>query len=146
MTPTPSVMVLDDDPDHATLVADIVRDAGYQVTSFNDPLKAAPALEKGTYDVLVTDLNMPGADGIELIERIKEHDPKLVIIVMTAFGSLQTGLRALRAGAMDYLTKPFEPKELRIRIERALESRARSQTLERVRREGDELLRRSRGG
>jgi DNA-binding NtrC family response regulator len=145
MTPTPSVLVLDDDHDHATLVADIVRDAGYAVTSLSDPLKADAALQKGSYDVLITDLRMPGLDGVELIERVKGRDPGIAIIAMTAFGSLQTGMRALRAGAMDYLAKPFEPKELRIRIERALESRARGMVIERLRREGDELLRRSRG-
>jgi two-component system response regulator HydG len=145
MTPTPSVLVIDDDPDHATLVADIVRDAGYVVTSLSDPLKADAALQKGSFDVLITDLRMPGIDGMELIERVKERDPRIAIIAMTAFGSLQTGMRALRAGAMDYLAKPFEPKELRIRIERALESRARGLVIERLRREGDELLRRSRG-
>ena len=145
MTPTPSVLVLDDDHDHATLVADIVRDAGYTVTSLSDPLKADAALQKGAYDVLITDLRMPGLDGVELIERVKGRDPGIAIIAMTAFGSLQTGMRALRAGAMDYLAKPFEPKELRIRIERALESRARGMVIERLRREGDELLRRSRG-
>lgn len=146
MTHTPSVLVLDDDADHATLVADIVRDAGYVVTSLHDPLRAAAMLEKGSFDVLITDLNMPGMDGMELITQVKARDSQIAIIVMTAFGSLQTGLRALRAGAMDYLAKPFEPKELRIRIERALEGRARSLVLERLRREGDELLRRSRGG
>lgn len=145
MTPTPSVLVLDDDFDHATLVADIVRDAGYSVTSLIDPLKADAALQKGAFDVLITDLRMPGLDGVELIERVKGRDPEIAIIAMTAFGSLQTGMRALRAGAMDYLAKPFEPKELRIRIERALESRARGMVIERLRREGDELLRRSRG-
>lgn len=145
MTPTPSVLVLDDDLDHAALVADIARDAGYAVTSFSDPLKADAALQKGAFDVLITDLRMPGLDGVELIERVKGRDPRIAIIAMTAFGSLQTGMRALRAGAMDYLAKPFEPKELRIRIERALESRARGMVIERLRREGDELLRRSRG-
>jgi two-component system, OmpR family, response regulator len=146
MTPTPSVLVLDDDPDHATLVADIARDAGYAVTSLCDPLKVTAALDKASFDVFITDLNMPGADGFEVIAQVKERDPQIAIVVMTAFGSLQTGLRALRAGAMDYLTKPFEPKELRIRIERALEGRARGLVLDRLRREGDELLRRSRGG
>lgn len=145
MTPTPRILVLDDDADHANLVADIVRDAGYVVTSLNDPQKVGAALEKQAFDVLITDLIMPGFYGIEIVEQIKERDPMIAIIVMTAFGSLQTGLRALRAGATDYLAKPFEPKELRIRIEHALESRARSLVIERLRQEGEDLLRRSRG-
>jgi two-component system response regulator HydG len=146
MKPTPSVLVLDDDRDHAMLVADIVRDARYEVTSLSDPQKALGALERRSFDVFITDLCMPGMDGIELIERVKVHDPRIAIIAMTGFGSLQTGMRALRAGATDYLAKPFEPKELRIRIEQVLESRAKNDVIDRLRQQANDFLKRSRDG
>ena len=105
------VLVVDDDHDNATFVADIATDAGLSATTAESGDAALKVLERGGFDLLVTDIRMSGMDGIQLIERVRGRDDRIAIIAITAFGSLQTGLRALKAGASDYLPKPFDPNE-----------------------------------
>ncbi len=130
-----NVLVVDDDVEMANLVADIARDQGYRATSVQAPALVVPMVEQEAFDLIVTDVRMPEIDGVELIERIKAFDPRIAIIAMTAFGSLDTAVRAVRAGAFDYLPKPFEPRELVLRMERALATRAMTLELSQLRSE-----------
>ena len=129
------VLVVDDDEEMGTLVADIARDQGYLSTSVTSPALVLPMLEERAFDLVVTDVRMPEIDGVELIERIRHHDPRVAIIAMTAFGSIETAVRAVRAGASDYLPKPFQPADMALRMERALERRAMALELTRLRSE-----------
>jgi DNA-binding NtrC family response regulator len=135
MTDAARVLVVDDDPDMAKVVADIARDHGHSTLITTAPVLALPMVEEHAIDLVITDVRMPGLDGVELIERLKAFDPRLVIIAMTAFGSLDTAVRAVRAGAFDYVTKPFQPKDMALRMERALERRAMTLELMRLRSE-----------
>jgi DNA-binding NtrC family response regulator len=135
MTSPANVLVVDDDADMGKVVADIARDHGYSTLITTAPVLALPMVEEHSIDLVITDVRMPELDGVELIERLKAFDPRLMIIAMTAFGSLDTAVRAIRAGAFDYVTKPFQPKDMAIRMERALASRAMTLELMRLRSE-----------
>jgi DNA-binding NtrC family response regulator len=135
MTERATVLVVDDDIELGKLVVDIVRGRGHAATSISAPTLALPLIEQQSFDLVITDVRMPGIDGVELIDRIKAYDPRISIIAITAFGSLDTAVRAVRAGAYDYLPKPFEPEDLALRVERALERRAMTLELSRLRTE-----------
>ncbi|WP_437712319.1 response regulator [Sorangium sp. So ce448] len=139
---SPSVLVVEDDDDLGRFVVDIAKDHGYQATHVADAMSGLGLLPSGDFDLLITDIRMPGMDGIELIARAKEQDPSLAIIAITAFGSVETGMRALRVGASDYLSKPFRSDELSSRMRRALERRARDIEHARLQRQVAEVLRR----
>jgi DNA-binding NtrC family response regulator len=130
-----NILVVDDDLECGKLVADIARDLGHSATSITVPALAMPMIEQDAIDLVVTDVRMPEIDGIELIAQIKQYDPKIAIIAITAFGSIDTAVRAVRAGAFDYLPKPFEPAEMALRMENALARRAMSVELSRLRSE-----------
>jgi DNA-binding NtrC family response regulator len=132
------VLVVDDDAALAQLVADIVADHGHRAVCAGGGEAALAELAASSIDLLVCDVRLPGIDGIELIGRAAAEDASLAIIAMTAFGSLDTALRAIRAGAHDYLAKPFEPADLALRVEMALARRAMSLELRELRRQRDE--------
>ncbi len=132
---TVRVLIVDDEAEMGKLCEDIARDLGHAPTSVTAAALALPLLEEQPFDLVITDVRMPGVDGIALIERIKAFDPRIPVIAMTAFGSIETAVRAVRAGAVDYLPKPFQPKEMAMRIERALERRVMSLELTRLRTE-----------
>jgi DNA-binding NtrC family response regulator len=133
--PRGHVLVVDDDEDLGQFIADIARDDGFEATSISNPLDALGRLEAGAFDLVVTDVRMPGMDGVELIGRIKAFDPRIAVIAITAFGSLETAVRAMRAGAYDYLPKPFQAQDLVLRMERAIERRALALEVTRLRTE-----------
>lgn len=132
------VLVVDDEPEMSKLVADIARKQGHTATGITEPALAMATLESEPFDLVVTDVRMPEIDGIQLITRIKHYDPKIAIIAITAFGSIDTAVRAMQAGAFDYLPKPFSPAEMALRIENALARRAMSVELSRLRSEVSE--------
>jgi DNA-binding NtrC family response regulator len=119
----PPILVVDDDADMCRFVGDLVEDAGRAVVLETDPVSALARVEAGRFDLVITDVRMVKLDGIELIRKVRQRDPEIAIIAMTAFGSIATAVQAVRAGAQDFLPKPFEPTEMTLRMERALEGR-----------------------
>jgi DNA-binding NtrC family response regulator len=117
------ILVVDDEVNARSALAELLREEGYAVEVAADGFKALPKLEEFEPDVLLTDLQMPGLDGIALMRKAHQQDPHLAVIVMTAFGAIQTAVSAMREGATDYLTKPLDLDELTISIERAIERR-----------------------
>jgi DNA-binding NtrC family response regulator len=107
-----SILIVDDE--------DSVRDSlnlwftedGYRVECAENAKKALSILESGSFDIILTDLKMPGMDGLELLRRIRALNKESIIIVMTAFASVDTAVKALKDGAFDYVTKPFDPDDL----------------------------------
>src|SRR6476660_423102 len=100
------ILVVDDEANARTALAELLRDEGYAVETAADGFKALPKLEEFVPDVVVTDLKMPGLTGLELMAKVRERDPSCLVIVMTAFGAIETAVQAMRQGAADYLTKP----------------------------------------
>jgi len=116
------ILVVDDEPNMLRLLRTILMDkTGYEVTTTNNPLEVSKLLQEKPYDVVVTDLKMPLVDGMDLIDIIKKIDVRLPIIIITAYGTLETAEEAVQKGAYDFITKPFRKETILITIRRALE-------------------------
>jgi two-component system response regulator HydG len=126
------IYIIDDDQSMCEfLQADLTR-RGADVTWSLSAESAVTDILNGDFDVVLTDLNMPGMNGIELCERISANRPDIPIIVLTAFGSLETAIAAIRAGAYDFVTKPVDSDLLSIVLERALKNRALEDHIKRL--------------
>jgi DNA-binding NtrC family response regulator len=114
------VLVVDDEPAARSALTELLREEGYTVRSAGDAYKALGQLEDFTPDVMITDVQMPGMSGIELMKRVRERAPGVGVIVMTAFASVENAVASMRAGADDYLSKPVHFPELCVVLERVL--------------------------
>jgi len=117
------ILVVDDEVNARTALLELLRDEGYSVEMAADGFKALGKMEEFAPDLVVTDLKMPGMDGIELLGRIRQSDADLPVIVMTAFGEGDIAAGAMRAGARHYLSKPVDVGELAVAVERELAAR-----------------------
>ena len=115
------VLVVDDKVEMAEMLADALRDEGYEAVTASSGRDALQRLERGPVDALVTDLRMPDLDGLALLAASKRLDPMRPVIVMTAYGAIDSAVESIREGASHYLTKPFKTDELVIFLGRALE-------------------------
>ncbi|MCA2979808.1 MAG: sigma-54-dependent Fis family transcriptional regulator [Myxococcaceae bacterium] len=115
------VIVIDDNDTvrEGTLIA--LKKAGHEVLGFRNGLEGVAGFQVKGADVVVTDLKMDGLDGIEVTKRVKAHDPGAVVLVMTAFGSIETAVEAMRQGAHDFIQKPFPTDLIRAKVDAALE-------------------------
>src|SRR5262245_1809074 len=116
------ILVVDDEVNARTALAELLRDEGFEVETAADAFKALGKYEAFAPHVVVTDLKMPGMDGIELVKKIRAHEHTAETIVMTAFGAVTTAVEAMRAGAADYLTKPLNFDELLVVLDKVLEN------------------------
>ncbi|MCA9279377.1 MAG: sigma-54-dependent Fis family transcriptional regulator [Phycisphaeraceae bacterium] len=116
-----TVLVVDDKEMMRDSVAATLGRAGMKVITATDGESALASIAERRPDAVVTDLKMPGLSGLELIERIRQFDDELPIVLMTAFGTVETAVEAMRNGAFDYVTKPFEGDELIISVKRAIQ-------------------------
>ncbi len=119
----PTVLVIDDLESARLLLRRYLEPAGYDVIVHSDAREALKSIRAGGVDVVLTDLKMPGMDGMTALEQIRDLDPELPVIMLTAFASIDTAVEAMRLGAFDYLRKPFDPAEVGLLIERALKQR-----------------------
>jgi DNA-binding NtrC family response regulator len=115
------VVVIDDEVNAAAALAALLEQDGYDVERAADGHAGLQLLERHDPDVVLTDLRMPGMDGLELLGRIKELRPEAMVIVMTAYGTVKTAVQAMKLGAEDYLGKPIDIEELEVVVEKALE-------------------------
>lgn len=118
-----SLLLVDDDPSLRQSLAFILRQAGYQVTAAATAEEALQTLSAGPFDLILTDLRMPGMDGIEFLRTLRKDNPDTPVFIFTAHGALNTAIEAMRNGANDYFIKPLKPKELLDRLGVALDSR-----------------------
>src|SRR5262245_25430181 len=118
-----AILVADDEPGVRESLAEVLRDASYAVETAADGQDALNALETHDFGIVITDLRMPGADGLAVLKRAREISPQTLVLVMTAHGSVDTAVEALRAGATDYILKPVVFDELLGKVERLLEHR-----------------------
>ena len=98
-------------------------ESGHSVTGVNDGTKAFEELKSKTYDILITDIKMPSMDGMELLNAVKKLNPDTYVIVITAFGSIETAVAAMKAGAYDYINKPFSLDEMELLIKKIEEKK-----------------------
>lgn len=118
-----SILILDDEPSILEILGQHLSDHGYDVTLRNSPYEALELIEQGGFSLLITDLKMPEMHGIEVLERARRLDDDLAVIVITALLDIQNAIDAMRAGAYDYLLKPFNLAEIAFSVEKALNSR-----------------------
>jgi len=131
---TGRVLVVDDDTAMCDMLSLGLGKRGIAVTTRTDATSAFELLDHDDFDVVVTDVNMRGLNGIELCERVVANRPDVAVVVITAFGSMDTAIAAIRAGAYDFITKPVELDTLRIAIDRAVRHRALTDEVRRLRR------------
>jgi DNA-binding NtrC family response regulator len=115
------ILVVDDEVNARTALAELLRDEGYEVETAADAFKALGKLESFAPDVVLSDLKMPGMDGIELVRKIQAMEDAPAVVVMTAFGAVQSAVDAMRAGAAEYLTKPLNFDELLVVLTRVFD-------------------------
>ena len=115
------ILVADDEEGLREFIAEALEDDGHSVVRVEDGAIAADRLARESFDLLITDLKMPRLDGMSLIRRARADQPELEIIMLTAHGSVDTAVEAMKLGAFDYLQKPIaSPGELRLLVGRAL--------------------------
>ncbi len=129
------ILVVDDEPSARAGLDMLLRQAGFRVHVADDGQEGLLAAAEFAPDVVVTDLKMPRMDGITLLQRLREQDRDVPVIVATAFGEVSSAVAAMRAGADDYLTKPLDIDELVLAIERALQRRSLRSEAENLRRQ-----------
>ncbi|HEX8042396.1 response regulator [Candidatus Deferrimicrobium sp.] len=117
------ILYVEDDPTGREVALFNLRRAGYDVTLASDGQEALSRFSLEKFDLLITDIRMPGLSGLELVRRIHRMVPRLPIIVVTAFGGMETALEAMREGACYFLAKPFDRAHLHLAVEKVLGGR-----------------------
>ncbi len=115
------ILIVDDEPTKRMVLEEELGAVGYTVVTVPNPLEAAKELAKSAFEVIVTDIRMPGQDGLSFLREIKKQHPNQAAIVMTAYGSIDTAIEAMKLGAFDYLQKPFSTEELILKLDKLLQ-------------------------
>jgi signal transduction histidine kinase len=115
------VLVIDDEENICKSCAEVLQDDGYAVTTFTKPSDALKYLHDEDIDLILLDLKMPEADGLEVLKQLRAHHRETLVVVITGYASVETAVASLKLGAFDYVSKPFTPDELSLAAKRAFE-------------------------
>jgi two-component system response regulator PilR (NtrC family) len=115
------VLVVDDEESIREFFEIMLKREGYEVWTASNGKEALERLKKGRADLILSDIQMPEMSGLELLSKVKEQDPEALMIMITAFGSTETAVEAMKLGAYDYVQKPFKIDEVKIILRQALE-------------------------
>jgi two-component system NtrC family response regulator len=118
-----NILVVDDEVVICKSIQRILSPEGYEVKTALSGEEALEKISQESFDIVITDLKMPGMDGMELLAKIKEKDPEIIVIIITGYSTVQTAVQAMKMGALDYIPKPFTPEELIVVVEKALEKK-----------------------
>ena len=129
------ILVVEDDREMSRFLTQLLSEEGYEVEVVNDGPSALEAYQRGSFDLIISDLMMPRMKGTELVRRLKATDPDALVLLITAFGTIESAVEAIQAGAFQYLTKPFRSDELLIHVQRSLEQHQLKQELVKLRAE-----------
>jgi len=113
------ILILDDERNYLLILEALLTDAGYAVTALDDPEMGLAYLEESEVDLVITDMKMPKMSGRQVMEHVKKAYPHIPVIIMTAFGSIEAAVEAMKSGAFDYITKPFANDELMLTVGKA---------------------------
>jgi DNA-binding NtrC family response regulator len=116
------ILIVDDDPLVPRTLRILLRKQGHDVDACEDARTALARLEKETFHLVISDINMPGMDGFDLLERVRDLQPDAEVILVTGYGTIENAVRGMRLGAFDYVTKPVMDEEMLLVVSRALES------------------------
>ncbi len=114
------ILLIDNEEGLCRMMEAVLRDNGFAVKAHTRSFEAVEEFRAGEWDLVVTDIKMPGMDGLEVLQKVKGKDPTIPVIMITAYATVEMSIQALRKGAYDMLTKPFEPEELLYRVKNAL--------------------------
>jgi DNA-binding NtrC family response regulator len=134
----PAILVVDDDEVMRQTLSDVLKKKGYAVSTMDTGGGALSSVKEQLFDLILLDIRLPDMDGLDVLKGIKEIESDLMVIVMTAYSDVHTAVMAMKAGAYDYIDKPFELEELRILIQKALETQSLRNEIRRLRRQGRE--------
>jgi DNA-binding NtrC family response regulator len=121
--PAEKILIVDDEQSMAQFLAIVLRKEGYQVSTVQNGRDALDKVKAEAFDVVITDIRMPGMDGIQLLQGIKKHDPGLPVVIMTAYASQQSAIDAVNLGAFQYLIKNAKNDEIKLVVRNAIEMR-----------------------
>ena len=124
-----SVLIIDDDIKLCNVLSLVIKKAGYTTYTANDGRTGIEMLHKESPAVVVLDLRMPGMDGIEVLKQIKKISSETPVIIITAYSRVQSAVEAIKLGAYDYLSKPFDNDEIVFTVQRAIKERAMQQEI-----------------
>ena len=113
-----SILIIDDEPLMRVSMVDALKAVGYEVQEASTGIEGLERLQAFEFNLVITDLRLPGADGLHIVSQCKEQWPHTEVIVITAHGSVDTAVHAMKGGAYDYITKPFSMDELLLSVER----------------------------
>ena len=114
------LLIVDDDPVAIDLLREVLSKEGYQVSVGMSGEEAIARGADSLFDIIITDVRMGETDGVEVLRFFKRTSPETIVIMVTAFGSIDTAIEAIREGAFDYISKPFKLEEIKITVKRAL--------------------------
>ena len=132
-----TILIVDDDAAMRQMLESLFREQGYATVEAESAKAALECVRETEADVVLSDIKMPGRSGIEMVGDLRRVRPETPVVLMTAFGSIDSAVEAMRAGAFDYITKPFEPEAVLLTVERALERRALEEENRQLRRAVD---------
>ena len=116
-----TILIVDDEPNYLIILSELLREEGYEVFTAQGGEEAISIFHESDLDLIITDMQMPGKDGISLLKSVKSINRDLPVIMITAYGEVEKAVTAMQAGAYTYLTKPFNNQELLVNIEKATE-------------------------
>ncbi|MFH0809519.1 MAG: sigma-54 dependent transcriptional regulator [Pseudomonadota bacterium] len=116
-----TVLVVDDEKNYLVVLSELLGEEGYEVICAENGPAALSFLEESDVDLVITDMKMPKMSGIRLLEEVKRRDPSLPVIMMTAYGTVENAVEAMKKGALDYITKPFQNEELKMTVRKAVD-------------------------
>jgi two-component system response regulator AtoC len=134
----PSILIVDDDEVMQQTLSDVLRKRGYEIFSVSSGNGALPVIKKNIIDLVLLDMKLPDVDGLEVLKKIKELDTEILVIMMTAYSDVQTAVSAMKSGAYHYINKPFELEELKLLIEKGLETKSLINEVRRLHRQQKE--------
>ncbi len=115
------ILIVDDEPDMLKLLSmTLQKKTPYHVTITNNPVEALTLAKSGEFDIVITDLKMPGLDGMELLDAVKKINPDTPVIMITAYGTIESASEAMSKGGFDFITKPFRIEQILFTIEKAV--------------------------
>jgi DNA-binding NtrC family response regulator len=129
------ILVVDDDSNHAKVVASALKSKGYEITTACDGASGIKELEQNTYDLVLTDLMMPGIDGMGVLNHVVTHSPSTLCMVLTGYATIKGAVEAIKIGAFDYITKPVSASELWVSVEKALKFKTLKEENSRLKRQ-----------
>src|SRR4030043_154605 len=134
----PSILIVDDDDVMQETLSDVLKKRGYEIFSVGSGNGALSVIKKNIIDLILLDMKLPDVDGLEVLKKIKEFDTEILVIMMTAVSDVQTAVSAMKSGAYDYINKPFELDELKLLIEKGLETKSLINEVRRLHRQQKE--------